>query len=323
MLATVSIGTLRAQESAKASGLRVVEKDETLSIMAGDKAILVYNKVSPPAPVGVKKVYERSGFMHPVQTPKGKTVTTAFPADHYHQHGIFAAWVKTKTADQSVDFWNLAGETGRVLHERVTRVFADESKAGFEVDLLHRVVVTEPDVDVIREHWIVTAHKTAGDYFCFDLETVQTGLPGKSVLVEEYHYGGVAVRGPMTWLTEKDSYIKANKDKLAIEKMLMTNAEQQEREAANHGHTRWVTMSGSIDGQPASITMLSHSSNFRAPQAARLHPSKPYFVFSPCVDGEFTIDEQHPYKAKYRFLVTDSAPKPEWLNEQWNLWVKP
>ena len=52
-----------------------------------------------------------------------------------------------------------------------------------------------------------------------------------------------------------------------------------DRIKGNHEHARWVSLSGQNDGQPVTITVLCHRDNFRAPQAARLHPTKPYFVF--------------------------------------------
>jgi len=82
-----------------------------------------------------------------------------------------------------------------------------------------------------------------------------------------------------------------------------------------------VALWGMIDGNPATIAVLSHPSNFRAPQAARLHPTKPYFCFAPCVDDTFRIDRAHAYRARYRYLVTDAKPDADWLDEQWKKWA--
>ena len=49
-----------------------------------------------------------------------------------------------------------------------------------------------------------------------------------------------------------------------------------------------------LDRRDVTIAVLCHAKNFRAPQAARLHPTKPYFCFAPCVDGEFQVDAEHP-----------------------------
>ncbi len=78
-------------------------------------------------------------------------------------------------------------------------------------------------------------------------------------------------------------------------------------------------MTGQLDNHRFDRRSWS-SQKFRATQSARIHPSKPYFVYAPCVDGEFQIDHEHPYFASYRFLITDSLANPGWLNDQWNAW---
>lgn len=303
---------LRAQE------LRIEQSEQTLSVWRGDKSIIVYNIQAPPAPEGIDKIYERSGFIHPVTTPSGKVLTAAYPADHAHQSGIFAAWVKTKYQDRVIDFWNLAGKTARVVHEKVvdTKKHADGS-VSFQVDLLHRIVA-EPVVDVLREHWKVTVRPTDGSYYVFDLETTQEAITDEPLVVEKYHYGGVAYRGNVKWLLPGDG----GKNKQELEPNTIVNNLGQDRIEGNHAHSNWVCISGQLDGQPAGLVMLSHSSNFRAPQAARLNPSKPYFVYSPCVDGEFKIDRAHPYQAKYRFLITDKLNDAKWNDQQWMEWAR-
>jgi hypothetical protein len=38
------------------------------------------------------------------------------------------------------------------------------------------------------------------------------------------------------------------------------------------------------------ITVFNHPSNYRYPQAIRVHPNFPYWAYAPVVDGPFTID---------------------------------
>lgn len=301
--------------------LQVKENDATITIHSRDKLVLTYNKISPPVPEGMDPRYHRSGFLHPVNSPSGSTVTAAFPVDHAHQHGIFSAWVQTTWNGRTLDFWNLAKGSGRVLHQRVISTHADGVGAGFEVDLIHRAEEA-PVVDILRERWKVTAYETDGSYHLFDIESTQYAQTDLPLVLEKYHYGGAAVRGPVAWLTpEKDA--DASKQKLveSPQGCSFFNDLGSDRIKGNHEHANWVCMSGVSSGQPLAITVLSHPSNLRAPQPARIHPTKPYFVFSPCVDGEFIIDREHPYHSRYRFIVKDSVPKPEWLNEQWAQWT--
>ncbi len=303
--------------------LQLHETETAVTIRQAGKLILNYNKQSPPLPEGMNPMYHRSGFLHPVASPAGKVVTATFPFDHAHQHGIFTAWVKTKWHDREIDFWNLAGGTGRVFHQRIITTFANDGDIGFEADLIHRAE-TEPVVDILRERWKITAFETDGTYHGFDLQTTQHALTDIPLIIEKYHYGGVGYRGPVRWLTDKDSDVKKqtadSTPPVVREPSEMTNDLGSDRIKANHEHARWVSVSGEIEGQLVTITVLCHRDNFRAPQAARLHPTKPYFAFSPCVDDEFVIDRDNPFAGRYRYLITDAVPDAKWLGEQWDVW---
>lgn len=295
--------------------LRLEENESTITLRHRHQTLLVYNKRSPAVPEGMNPVYQRSGFLHPVASPSGKIVTDSFPEDHPHQQGIFSAWVKTTWQDRSIDFWNLGGGTGRVLHQRVVSTGSVGDDVFFEVELIHRSEQT-PVVDLLRERWKVTAIATVGSHHAFDIETTQQALTDFPLIVERYHYGGFAVRGPVAWLSPE----KNSRSRLEATPCSMTNDLGSDRMKGNHEHSKWVCMTGRVDGSLVSIAMLSHASNFRSPQAARLHPTKPYFVFSPCVDGEFIIDRGQPFHGRYRFLVEDGPADPAWLNERWSEW---
>jgi hypothetical protein len=298
--------------------LHIEQTEAVIAVHQDGRPVLVYNLQSPDVPDGIDPVYRRTGFLHPVHSPQGLTVTATFPVDHPHQHGIFSAWVKTSYDDQPVDFWNLAGGKARVLHERVVSTFATADSAGFDVDLIHRVESTPP-VDVLRERWKVVVYPTDGSHHRFDLETVQTAITDKPLTVHKYHYGGVALRGPTRWLTPNDAESKQKPDELR-EPSSILNDHGSDRIVGNHQHAKWIALTGMQEGRPVTIGMLCHQANFRSPQAARLHPTKPYFCFAPCVDGEFTIDRDHPYRARYRCLITDAPPDAEWLDRQWSAW---
>jgi len=301
-----------------AGRLRVKELDATITLSMDRKSILVYNKTSPPLPEGLNPIYRRSGFLHPVFSPSGKAVTATFPSDHAHQHGIFSAWVNTTWNDRAIDFWNLAGGTGRVLHQRVVKAFVADGGLGFEVDLVHRAE-QEPVVDVIRERWKITAFAADGLYHGFDLESTQETLTDMPLIINAYHYGGFAVRGPMAWLSASGRQETDNKNQKDLSCVIL-NDQRTDRVSGNHQQARWVAMSGSIDGQPASIIMMSARDNLRFPQAARLHPQKPYFCFTPCHEAAMVIDRSNTLRSKYRYLITDAAPDANWIDQQWTKW---
>lgn len=305
--------------------LELRESENALTVYQSGNLVLAYNTQPPAVPTGIEPIYARSGFLHPVASPSGRVVTGVYPFDHAHQSGVFSAWVKTTWQGRELDFWNLAGGTGRVLHQRILGTFSENGRVGFETDLVHRAE-KEPVVDILRERWKVTVHDTGAAHHCFDLETTQSALTDAPLVVHQYHYGGIALRGPVRWLTDRDADVrKVTKDSaepLQREPSEFLNDLGSDRIRGNHERARWVSLIGAIEGQPVTVSVLCHRDNFRAPQAARLHPTKPYFVFSPCVDGEFSIDREHPFVSRYRYLLTDTAPDPEWLNAQWEAWCR-
>jgi lysophospholipase L1-like esterase len=297
--------------------LVLLETEQSLTVTRDDAVVLQYRKVSPPVPTGLNPAYHRSGILHPVMSPQGTAVTAMFPVDHPHQHGVFTAWVKTTWNERDIDFWNLAGGTGRVLHQRVVSSFRDDDTVGFEVDLVHRAEQA-PVVDVLRERWRVTVRPTDGSFHCFDLHTTQTALTAQPLHIHQYHYGGVSIRGPVGWLVDANNQPNQNQPGALTSRI--TNNLRSERIDGNHEHAKWVAMTGSSGNARASVAVLCHADNFRAPQAARLHPTKPYFVYAPCADGAFVIDRDTPYRGKYRYLVTDTEPDAEWLDRKWKEW---
>jgi hypothetical protein len=281
-----------------AADFDVVATDEAIDLRAGGQLALRYNIATIDPPPGIDPVYRRSGFIHPVLTPAGHCVTADFPADHPHQHGIFCAWVNTTFDSRPVDFWNQSQRTGAVEHVRVVETSANETSAQFTVELRH-VDLTAPGgpTPVLSELWTVRLlDHPAGRLF--EIESRQTCVAASPLIVHEYHYGGLAFRGCDDWFTRADG---------SRPEFEFLTSEGLNRIDGNHTRPDWVVARGPIDGAPCGIAMFGHPENFRHPQPVRLHPDKPYFVFSPCVLGEFEIRAGREQVNRYHLLTFDGA----------------
>ena len=119
----------------------------------------------------------------------------------------------------------------------------------------------------------------------------------------------------MSWLEREDSgwteSLGANTGSQFLNQL------GSDRLTGNHQRVGWVAMYSEESEPKATISMLCHPENRGAPQAARLHPTKPYFFFAACIDGKFTIDPGQPLRSRYRFLVTDQPPDSNWLDQQY------
>lgn len=264
---------------------------------------LQYNTTVIEPPAGIDRVYRRSGHIHPVWTPGGRIVTEEFPEDHPHQHGIFNAWVNTTFQGRAVDFWNQAGETGRVEHVALESSSDGNVFAQFRAQLRHSDL-TDPDGPhpVLDEQMLVRTFNVPRGYL-FDVESRQTCVANSPLIINEYHYGGMAWRGAAGWLGQPEHDFLTSDGKT--------------RADGNHTRPVWVAAHGLVDGEPCAIVVFGHPENFRHPQPVRLHPSKPYFVFTPPVLGEFSIEPGAEYVARYRYLVHDGPVNPEWYDRIW------
>ncbi len=289
------------------------ETTDAIFLKRGSQVILRYNKSLQKAPQGIDPTNERSGYIHPVFTPNGKVATGDFSEDHPHQHGLFMAWTSTSYRGESVDFWNPKQKTGRVEYAETLNTATTQDRVSFSVRHKHIATIQDREFHVLNETWTVTARETAGDHFLFEVESVQQLVGDEPLILNEYRYGGMALRASNQW-----TKIKANPDGTCA----FVTSEGHDRIAGNHTKVRWVSMSGIIDDEPASIAVLNHPSNFRSPQTARLHPKMPYFVFSPVAEGSFSIEPGETYVSRYRYLVTDNEADPDWIENQWQLFVE-
>jgi Methane oxygenase PmoA len=290
--------------------LAIGEEPAQLLLTANGKPVLAYNAGYVPSPNPAAPFYGRSGFLHPVYSPAGRIVTDGFPADHMHQHGLMFAWTKTVFDDHAVDFWNQAAQLGHVEHVETVHADADRIVA----KLQHVDDTTSPSVVVLHETWEITRvpleaidPSWALVANVFDLVSTQTCATERPLLIPEFHYGGMCVRGPESWAGSAGT---------------MLTSEGQGRVDGNHTRPVWTALFGQREEATCGIAAMSHPSNFRSPQPVRLHPELAYFCFAPMVLGEFKIEPGKPYVSRFRFVAFDGPADAEKLARIWDHFSK-
>lgn len=303
--------------TARCDELSLNETDDAIRISLRGKPVLEYVKTARPVPEGLAKHYRRSGYIHPVYTPNGQQISGDYPRDHAHQHALFFAWTKTTFDGKEYDFWNQAKQSARIEFREVENISREEKQVSFSVKHAFTVGQGDERIDALNEIWTVTVHHTPNDHFLFDIESVQTCASDKPLILEEYHYGGMAFRANDQWFHEKAGPNNSPNDQLFL------TSEGKDRLSGNHTRPDWVAMTGPLDGQKATLAVFCSPQNFRAPQHVRLHPTKPYFCFAPMVAGKFTIKPGEKYISRYRYVVMSEAVDANKIDEHWNEYVQP
>lgn len=274
---------------------------------AGDREMFRYQAEPGELPrADIRKDFARGGYIHPVLTPAGKTVTDDFPANHVHHHGIWAPWTKTEFEGRAPDFWNMGDKKGRVEFLAVDKVWSDAQGAGLIarhrfVDLL----APEPKT-VLHETWEIRASvaERPRTLFVIDLVSTQTCATASPLKLPKYHYGGLGFRGNWAWNGKTNGlYLTANGD--------------TDRLKINETRAKWAWIGGPLDGGAAGTALLCHPSNFRFPQPMRLHPTEPFFCYAPQQLGEMEIKPGEPYVSRYRFVTADGALTKDEIDRLW------
>ena len=162
---------------ASAQEVSLVDSEKDIVILRGNRDILTYHKSEVAPPEGAKKAYRRSGFIHPLKSPKGGIVTGIHPGDHLHHLGLWHAWVKSKHGKDQPDFWNLGKESGKVrflklLNKNATGFTVEQEQVAFKG--------SKKDETVILKEALSISVRTTNEANIIDYHLTQKMFPVKS-----------------------------------------------------------------------------------------------------------------------------------------------
>jgi len=312
-------GTKRRFELFKASkgkggGVSVKKGEKYYDIMQGGTKVLRYHHAIMPPPAGQDKLYERSGFIHPLWSPKGAVLTNIHPSDHIHHMGIWMPWTHTKFEGKVVDFWNLKSGQGTVRFKRFVSTTEGPVFGGFEAEQEHVALQTESGEKVVlKEVWDVRVYNVGGakeGYWLWDFKSTQRCVADSPLHQDKYRYGGFGFRGAAEWRDEKTSHL---------------TSEGKTRENAHGTRARWCDASGKID-EWQGVTFYSHPGNFQHPEPMRIWPPGMHDVFfnfcpSQATEWEMKPGEDHVFR--YRLYVHEGKVTVAAAERVWADYAEP
>jgi hypothetical protein len=291
----------------------IVKDAGAMTFSSNQRPMIAYQSEKVPLPPGFEDAYLRGGYVHPVFSPSGKLITDDYPPKHKHHHGVFFSWTKTEFEGRHPDFWNMGSKTGRVDPAGVADSFSGLVCAGVRAKHTYVDMTATPEKVALNETWDLIAYRPlvidGKPYYVFDVTSTQDAVDSPLIL-PKYHYGGFAVRGNRDW------------DEPGNPAMFLTS-EGKTRENADEAPSRWAMIYGQIDGGLAGIAVLSHPTNFRAPQPVRIHPKEPYMCWSPSWLGDWKIEKGKPHVSRYRLVAGDGKMDAAMLDKLWEDFAEP
>ncbi|MDO6436917.1 PmoA family protein [Cyclobacterium sp. 1_MG-2023] len=301
------------------------EADHFLSLDQSEKALVIkkagldlwqYNQGLAMPPEGVALAYARSGFVHPMRTPEGLSLTRIQPSDHYHHYGLWNPWTRVGYKNDTIDFWNLNDKQGTVRFANFINRTSGPVYADYKV--LHEHVVMKdrevPEVAFTEVQGVrVFAEKEDDGYYLADISIVLNTNPDDSLVLQEYRYGSLGWRATELW----DRY---NSEVITSEGL--------DRKSADGSLARWCIVQGELGDDYGAVVMMSYPSNFNHPEPLRIWPEDiydrgdMYANFAPTKNKDWVLDAGKAYHLNYRFLVSSKKISPEEAEEAWRQFAK-
>jgi Methane oxygenase PmoA len=302
---------------APSDSIRAVAKDGELTILNGDQHLLqyVYKTVYPPA--GIDTAYKRSGFIHPLWSPRGQVLTRIQAPDHYHHYGIWDPWTHVLYKGDTVDFWNLKDRKGTVRFARFASIVCGPVFAQCTALQEHVVFHKNGGEEVaMNELQTVRVYRSpdSKDYYFFDLTIQLNCATLNPVLLLAYRYGGVGWRTTADW----------NKDNSEV-----LTSEGKTRKEADGSKARWCVVEGAVGGDYAGAEMISYPGNYNYPEPLRVWPENMngrgdmYANFSPTKDVDWPLEPGRNYVLRYRWVVFNGHLSIEKAESAWQYFSTP
>lgn len=284
--------------------------DEQHLLTVAGKEIATWQGGRGVLEAGYDEKLRRGGYLARLLTPNGRLTTDNMPAKHKHHHGVWLAWTKTKYDGRSPDFWNMGGGTAGVQNVSTSPVWTAGAWAGWTAVNRYEDLTATPKVDVLGERlsYVIRAPLPQDPVVVVDLTAVHRCLTDKPLELPTYHYGGLGIRGHLSW-------------EGAPELTRFLTSEGKTRKDGNFTRGRWCWMGGLVDGQLVGMAVLAHPTNVRMPQPLRLHPSEPFLCFAPSQLGDWRIAPDEPLMMRYRIIVADGEPDAAAIERRWQAYA--
>lgn len=300
--------------------LSATKANGSLQLSMEDHPLVEYRYAMRYPPKGVDSLYGKSGYIHPIRTPKGDTLTRIQPPDHYHHYGLWGPWTHTQVDGERVDFWNLGEGMGTVLFKEFGETRSGNVLTSFVAAQEHIDLKTANAPQVALNEVLKVQLWNLGrpDRYMLDYTTTFSSPLESGILFEAYRYGGgLGLRFTERW----------HKDNCSV-----LTSKGKDRSTADGSSARWCMVSGESSDGPGThgILFLSHPKNRIHPEPMRIWPMDAnggrgdmFFEFCPIRHEEWKIEPGKEYELNYRMVVFDGELNAQEAEAYWQAFANP
>jgi hypothetical protein len=294
--------------------VQLIENEEQLEVYQNGTKIIGYQKALKGVPEGVSETYQRNGYLHPVNTPKGKRLTRIQPEDHYHHYGIWNPWTHTLFEGDTLDFWNLNKKQGTVRFAKLLK--KNTGPIFSEIEVLHEHVVLKDGANKVALNEIQNIKTTplSDTQYLMDITINYECATEESFKIIQYRYGGFGWRTTEEWDNQNSRVL---------------SSEGNTRKTADGSTARWCIVDGKLGQGYGGALMLSHPENYNHPEPLRVWPEDMYgrgdlFVnFATTKTTDWTFEPGKKYTLKYQLIVYDGTMETTTAEQAWKQFAEP
>jgi hypothetical protein len=316
--------TKRVYELAKGkqpnpSSVTIQNQEGSLTIQGHGKNLLRYQYATVYPPQGIDSAFRRSGFIHPLWTPHGQSLTRIQAPDHYHHYGLWNPWTHVAFEGDTVDFWNLNAKQGTVRFAKFTSITKGPVYGEFKA--LHEHVVLENSKKKKNEKVALNEIQTVRvyqpganqNYYIVDI-TIDMRCAGNSPFtILEYRYAGLGWRATEKWKKDNSEVL---------------TSEGKTRKDADGTTARWSIIQGALDNDYGGAVMMSNPSNYNHPEPLRIWPENSnggemFAMFAPTKNKNWLLTPGNTYTLSYRFIVYNGHFTHEKAESGWQYYSAP
>src|SRR4051812_31020011 len=170
---------------------KLTRSSEGIELLEGDKKVL-FLQVKPKY---VDGKYERAGYIHPLYSLQGNSITDDMPKDHPYHRGIFWAWHQFILNDSSIgDGW----VSQNISYEPV-KVDVDRTKTSASIlsKMIWKANVNNKSLDIVLENTTIKVYASTAHYRILDFDIHLAALVDNLKIGgsnDEKGYGGFCLR---------------------------------------------------------------------------------------------------------------------------------